>query len=190
MPIVQSCVYISEACIYAFYSIAEHIDTYETTYIPKFIEVLTKIPYDKMNEKLLGTALDSIGTNWPDWPFLIQLNSIQTQSFFFSKCRCIQRVVQGESDIHSVCHSTSGGRFEFITDIASDTWTEGFMPRVPIATERLFRAAFASMPAGNRAGSPEEFRVRETDVQHRQTDEHVTAGDDAAVARHGRVAML
>lgn len=51
----------SEACIYAFYSIAEHIDTFEAVYIPKFIEVLTKIPYDELNEKLLGTAIDAIG---------------------------------------------------------------------------------------------------------------------------------
>lgn len=52
---------ISEACIYAIYSIAEHIETDEQTGLPKFIMILSEIPYDKLHEKLLGTALDSIG---------------------------------------------------------------------------------------------------------------------------------
>lgn len=56
--------YFTEACIYAFYSIAEHIDSSETKYIPKFIVVLSEIPYDKLNEKLLGTAIDSIGNSF------------------------------------------------------------------------------------------------------------------------------
>lgn len=51
----------TEACIYAIYSIAEHIETDERTGLPKFIIILSEIPYDKLHEKLLGTALDSIG---------------------------------------------------------------------------------------------------------------------------------
>lgn len=50
-----------EACIYAIYSIAEHIETDERIGLPKFIITLSEIPYDKLHEKLLGTALDSIG---------------------------------------------------------------------------------------------------------------------------------
>lgn len=50
-----------EACIYAIYSIAEHIETDERVGLPKFIITLSEIPYDKLHEKLLGTALDSIG---------------------------------------------------------------------------------------------------------------------------------
>lgn len=52
---------IAEACIYSIYSIAEHIDTDERIGLPKFIMILSEIPYDKLHEKLLGTALDSIG---------------------------------------------------------------------------------------------------------------------------------
>lgn len=54
---------LSEACIYSLYSIAEHIEADEQKNLPKFIMVLSEIPYDKLHEKLLGTALDSIGMN-------------------------------------------------------------------------------------------------------------------------------
>lgn len=50
-----------EACIYAIYSIAEHIETNEENCISKFIMTLSEIPYEKLHEKLLGTALDAIG---------------------------------------------------------------------------------------------------------------------------------
>lgn len=52
---------ISEACIYAIYSIAEHIEADERVCLPKFIMTLSTIPYENLHEKLLGTALDSIG---------------------------------------------------------------------------------------------------------------------------------
>lgn len=55
-----------EACIYAIYSIAEHIETDEIVGVPKFIMTLSEIPYDKLHEKLLGTALDSIGMNFEE----------------------------------------------------------------------------------------------------------------------------
>lgn len=51
----------SEACIYGIFSIAEHIEPDEQARLPKFIMFLSDIPYDKLNEKLLGTALDAIG---------------------------------------------------------------------------------------------------------------------------------
>lgn len=79
-----------EACIYAICSIAEHIDTTEKKSLPKFIGVLNDIPYAKLNVKLLGSALDSVGA-YSEWfkdnptylPHAIQilvvgLNSSQT----------------------------------------------------------------------------------------------------------------
>ncbi|XP_073817967.1 importin-13-like protein cdm [Musca autumnalis] len=51
-----------EACIYSFQSVAEHFDGEETKQIPKFMRVLNEIPYEKMNEKLLGTALEAVGS--------------------------------------------------------------------------------------------------------------------------------
>lgn len=51
----------TEASIYALYSIAEHVEVSEQTCIPKFVRVLSSIPYDKLNEKLLDTALEAIG---------------------------------------------------------------------------------------------------------------------------------
>lgn len=79
-----------EACVYAIYSIAEHIDTNEKKCLPKLISVLNGIPYTKLNEKLLGTALDLTGA-YSEWfkdnssylPHAIQilvvgLNSTQT----------------------------------------------------------------------------------------------------------------
>uniref|UniRef100_A0A1B0G997 Importin-13 n=1 Tax=Glossina morsitans morsitans TaxID=37546 RepID=A0A1B0G997_GLOMM len=51
-----------EACIYAFQSVAEHFDGDETKQIPKLMRVLNEIPYEKMNEKLLGTALETVGS--------------------------------------------------------------------------------------------------------------------------------
>lgn len=51
-----------EACIYAFHSVAEHFGGMESKQIPKLMRVLTEIPYEKMNEKLLGTALETVGS--------------------------------------------------------------------------------------------------------------------------------
>lgn len=61
--LLQTQFIIAEACIYAIYSIAEHIESDERTGLPKFIMILSEIPYDKLHEKLLGTALDSIGND-------------------------------------------------------------------------------------------------------------------------------
>ncbi|XP_065354856.1 importin-13 [Calliphora vicina] len=51
-----------EACIYSFQSVAEHFDGEETKQIPKLMRMLNEIPYEKMNEKLLGTALETVGS--------------------------------------------------------------------------------------------------------------------------------
>ncbi|XP_055377446.1 importin-13 [Condylostylus longicornis] len=51
-----------EACIYAFHSISEHIDGSEKIFIPKLINTLSEIRYNAVNDKLLGTALECIGS--------------------------------------------------------------------------------------------------------------------------------
>ncbi|CAD7092399.1 unnamed protein product [Hermetia illucens] len=50
-----------EACILAFLAVAERTFSMETEQIPKMMEVLNNIPYEKLNEKLLGTALETVG---------------------------------------------------------------------------------------------------------------------------------
>ncbi len=50
-----------ESCIFAFYSLAEHVDVTEKKHIPKLMRVIHELPYDKLNDKLLGTALETIG---------------------------------------------------------------------------------------------------------------------------------
>lgn len=51
-----------EACIYSFQSVAEHFSGEESRHIPKLMRVLSNIPYDTLNEKLLGTALETVGS--------------------------------------------------------------------------------------------------------------------------------
>ncbi|XP_034486188.1 importin-13 [Drosophila innubila] len=51
-----------EACIYSFQSVAEHFGGEENRQIPKLMRVLSEIPYEKLNDKLLGTALETIGS--------------------------------------------------------------------------------------------------------------------------------
>ncbi|XP_001359959.2 importin-13 [Drosophila pseudoobscura] len=55
-----------EACIYSFQSVAEHFTNDTSRQIPNLMRVLNEIPYEKMNVKLLGTALETIGSycNW------------------------------------------------------------------------------------------------------------------------------
>ncbi|XP_016949181.1 importin-13 [Drosophila biarmipes] len=55
-----------EACIYSFQSVAEHFGGEESRQIPRLMRVLAEIPYEKLNVKLLGTALETIGSycNW------------------------------------------------------------------------------------------------------------------------------
>ncbi|XP_020815162.1 importin-13-like isoform X2 [Drosophila serrata] len=55
-----------EACIYSFQSVADHFGGEESRQIPRLMRVLAEIPYDKLNVKLLGTALETVGSycNW------------------------------------------------------------------------------------------------------------------------------
>lgn len=50
-----------ESCIFAFYSLAEHVDISERKHIPKLMRIIHELPYDTLNDKLLGTALETIG---------------------------------------------------------------------------------------------------------------------------------
>ncbi|XP_037947984.1 importin-13 [Teleopsis dalmanni] len=50
-----------EACIFSFQSVAEHFGGEENVQIPKLMRVLSEIPYDNLNEKLLGTSLETVG---------------------------------------------------------------------------------------------------------------------------------
>lgn len=51
-----------EACIYAFQSVAELFDGVQTEQIAKLMHVLHELPYDQVNKKLLGTALETVGS--------------------------------------------------------------------------------------------------------------------------------
>ncbi|KAH8382844.1 hypothetical protein KR009_005580 [Drosophila setifemur] len=55
-----------EACIYSFQSVAEHFGGDESRQIPRLMRVLAEIPYEKLNVKVLGTALETVGSycNW------------------------------------------------------------------------------------------------------------------------------
>ncbi|GAB0088696.1 Importin-13 [Sergentomyia squamirostris] len=51
-----------ESVIYSMCSIAEHINVTENKVIPKLMHTLSEIPYENLNEKLLGTGLETIGS--------------------------------------------------------------------------------------------------------------------------------
>ncbi|XP_068155353.1 importin-13 [Drosophila tropicalis] len=51
-----------EACIFSFQSVAEHFSGDESRQIPRLMRVLSEIPYEKLNVKLLGTALETVGS--------------------------------------------------------------------------------------------------------------------------------
>lgn len=55
-----------EACIHAFCAISEQIDCDERVHTPQLVKVLNEIPYAQMSEKILGTALETIGA-FSEW---------------------------------------------------------------------------------------------------------------------------
>jgi hypothetical protein len=57
---------ILEAAIHAFCAISQQIESVEYEEIVKLMRVLNEIPYEKMNEKLLGTALETMGS-YSEW---------------------------------------------------------------------------------------------------------------------------
>lgn len=50
-----------EACLYGFYSAAEVTSSNENRYTPRLMQILNEIPYERLNDKVFGTALDTIG---------------------------------------------------------------------------------------------------------------------------------
>lgn len=54
-----------EACLHAYFAIAESID-YENTYLPKLMLILKEIPYQQLHTKVLSTALDTVGA-YAEW---------------------------------------------------------------------------------------------------------------------------
>lgn len=50
-----------EAVIYMFSAIAEHVPIAEKQVMPKLMQVLNEIPYEKVNDLVLGSALETIG---------------------------------------------------------------------------------------------------------------------------------
>lgn len=57
---------ILEASIHGFCAISQSIDSVEYEEIVKLMRVLNEIPYETMNEKLLGTALETMGA-FSEW---------------------------------------------------------------------------------------------------------------------------
>lgn len=57
---------ILEAAIHGFCAISQSIDSVEYEEIVKLMRVLNEIPYETMNEKLLGTALETMGA-FSEW---------------------------------------------------------------------------------------------------------------------------
>lgn len=50
-----------EAVVYMFSAIAEHVPIAECQVLPKLMGVLNEIPYETVNDKVLGSALETIG---------------------------------------------------------------------------------------------------------------------------------
>lgn len=57
---------ILEASIHAYCAISQQVDGVEFVEIVKLMRVLNEIPYETMNEKLLGTALETMGA-YSEW---------------------------------------------------------------------------------------------------------------------------
>lgn len=57
---------ILEASIHAFCAVAQSIESNEYEEIARMMQVLNEIPYNTMNEKLLGTALETMGA-YSEW---------------------------------------------------------------------------------------------------------------------------
>lgn len=55
-----------EACIFTFYAVAEHVPPIENVVIPKFISILSELPYKKLNTNVLGMALETVGA-YAEW---------------------------------------------------------------------------------------------------------------------------
>lgn len=55
-----------EACVHAMSAISEQVDCDERRYTPRLMNVLNEIPYAQMNDKMLATALETVGS-YAEW---------------------------------------------------------------------------------------------------------------------------
>lgn len=89
-----------ESCIFAFYSLAEHVDVTEKKHIPKLMSVIHELPYDKLNDKLLGTALETIGKSGTE-DLCPQLSSIKKSNLCVHKFQFISNGIHKFSILSS-----------------------------------------------------------------------------------------
>lgn len=57
---------ILESSVHAFCAISQQVDITEYPEIVKLMRVLNEVPYEKLNDKLLGTALETVGS-YSEW---------------------------------------------------------------------------------------------------------------------------
>lgn len=55
-----------EACLFSLCSIAENVYGDEETFIPPLFQYIQTLPFDRLNPKVLSTALDTIG-RYGEW---------------------------------------------------------------------------------------------------------------------------
>lgn len=119
---------ILEAAIHGFCAISQQIDSTEHEEISKLLRVLNEIPYETMNEKLLGTALETAGS-LSEW---VNDNPKYLMS-------AIQLLVKG-LDSSSSSQATLG-----LKDLTTDCQSEQMIP----LAEPLLDACQAALHKGN-----------------------------------------
>jgi hypothetical protein len=123
---------ILEAAIHGFCAISQQIESVEYEEIVKLMRVLNEIPYETMNEKLLGTALETMGA-FSEW---VNDNPKYLMS-------AIQLLVKG-LDSSMASQATLG-----LKDLTSDCQFEQMMP----LAEPLLQACQRSLVKGHLANS-------------------------------------
>ena len=51
-----------EACLFSLCSIAENVDLEEITFLPTLFQYIRNLPFQRLDPKVLATALETIGT--------------------------------------------------------------------------------------------------------------------------------
>lgn len=123
---------ILEAAIHGFCAISQQIESVEYEEIVKLMRVLNEIPYETMNEKLLGTALETMGS-FSEW---VNDNPKYLMS-------AIQLLVKG-LDSSMASQATLG-----LKDLTSDCQSEQMIP----LAEPLLEACQRSLQKGHLANS-------------------------------------
>ncbi|KAG5682378.1 hypothetical protein PVAND_011734 [Polypedilum vanderplanki] len=123
---------ILEAAIHGFCAISQQIESVEYEEIVKLMRVLNEIPYESINEKLLGTALETMGS-YSEW---VNDNPKYLMS-------AIQLLVKG-LDSSMASQATLG-----LKDLTSDCQPDQMMP----LAEPLLEACQRSLLKGHMANS-------------------------------------